>query len=114
MRCRWRPVEPSHLGPVLYSLVLERLVRPANTIRFCVLEPRARDFYDGREAAVGCCVAVLRAAVGRDQHNRGTSDLVGEPSTHCHEFRTRRAAHNVRFRLKGVKHFNHLVVGASR
>jgi hypothetical protein len=56
-------------------------------------------------------VAVLRSAAGRDPHDRGTSDLVGELSTQSQEVRTGWAAHNIRFHLTDVKHFHHPVVG---
>jgi len=39
------------------------------------------------------------------------SDLVGELATHSEAFRTRWAAHDVRFHNTGVKHFHHPVVG---
>jgi MmyB-like transcription regulator ligand binding domain len=48
---------------------------------------------------------------GRDPHDRGLSDLVGELSTQSEEFRTRWAAHNVRLHQTGAKHVHHPVVG---
>jgi hypothetical protein len=42
---------------------------------------------------------------------RDLSDLVGELSTQSAEFRTRWAAHNVRFHDTGVKDLHHPVVG---
>jgi len=48
---------------------------------------------------------------GRDPHNRGLSDLVGELATQSEAFRTRWAAHNVRFHNNGVKQFHHPDVG---
>jgi hypothetical protein len=39
------------------------------------------------------------------------SDLVGELSTRSDEFRTRWAAHNVRFHDAALKHLHHRVVG---
>ena len=56
-------------------------------------------------------VAILRTAAGRDPYDRDLSDLVGELSTRSETFRTRWAAHNVRFHNTGVKHLNHPVVG---
>jgi hypothetical protein len=86
-------------------------VRPVNTARFVFLDPRARDFYVDWERAATDVVAVLRSAAGRDPHDRDLSDLVGELSTQSDAFRTRWAAHNVRFHINGIKHFHHPVVG---
>ena len=52
-----------------------------------------------------------RRAAGRDPYDRELSDLVGELATQSDAFRTRWAAHNVRFHNTGVKHFHHPVVG---
>jgi transcriptional regulator with XRE-family HTH domain len=101
----------NQLGHALYSPVLESPIRPANTIRFVFLDPRAQEFYDNWDSAANDCVAVLRSSAGRDPYDRGTSDLVGELSTQSQEFRTRWAAHNVRFHLTGIKHFRHPAVG---
>lgn len=46
-----------------------------------------------------------------DPYDRDLSDLVGELSTRSEEFRTRWAAHNVRFHDTGVKDFHHSIVG---
>jgi hypothetical protein len=56
-------------------------------------------------------VAVLRSEAGRDPYDRGLSDLVGELSTQSESFRTRWAAHNVRFHDTGEKRLHHPVVG---
>ena len=56
-------------------------------------------------------VGILRSAAGRDPHDRDLSDLVGELSTQSDLFRTRWAAHNVRFHDTGVKRFHHPAVG---
>jgi hypothetical protein len=50
-------------------------------------------------------------AAGRDPCDREISDFVGELSTQSEEFRTRWAAHNVRFHNTGTKDFHHPVVG---
>ena len=54
---------------------------------------------------------VLRSEAGRDPYDRDLSDLVGELSTQSETFRTRWAAHNVRFHDTGTKRFHHPVVG---
>jgi transcriptional regulator with XRE-family HTH domain len=101
----------NHLGRALYSDLFATSHRPPNAARFIFLEPRSRDFYPNWEKAANDTVAVLRAEVGRDPHDRGLSDLVGELSTQSDEFRTRWAAHNVRQHITGIKHFHHPVVG---
>ncbi len=58
-------------------------------------------------------VAVLRAEAGRQPYDRGLTDLVGELSTRSQEFRTRWAAHDLRFQRTGRKQLHHRVVGAS-
>jgi hypothetical protein len=77
--------------------------RPVNTARFVFLDPRAETFYDDWERVAGECVAILRWAAGRDPHDRDLSDLVGELATQSEAFRTRWAAHDVRFHNTGVK-----------
>ena len=48
---------------------------------------------------------------GRNPHDRGLQDLVGELSTRSQEFRVRWAAHHVRIHTTGVKRLHHPVVG---
>ena len=62
-------------------------------------------------ASPATSAAILRSAAGRDPYDRDLSDLVGELATQSEAFRTRWAAHNVRFHNTGVKHFHHPVVG---
>ena len=85
--------------------------RPVNNARFVFLDPRAEVFYGDWERVAGECVAILRWAAGRDPDDRDLSDLVGELATQSEAFRTRWAAHDVRFHNAGVKHFHHPVVG---
>jgi transcriptional regulator with XRE-family HTH domain len=104
-------VAGNQLGYALYAPMFDGPARPANTARFAFLEPRARDFYVDWEFAADQVVAILRSEAGRDPHDRNLQDLVGELSTQSNEFRTRWAAHNVRFHDTGVKHIHHPVVG---
>ncbi len=101
----------NQLGYALYSPMLESTIRPANTARFAFLDPRAREFYPEWDRAASDVVAVLRSEAGRDPHDRGLQDLVGELSTQSEEFRALWAAHNVRFHTTGVKRLHHPVVG---
>jgi transcriptional regulator with XRE-family HTH domain len=103
----------NQLGYALYCDMFSRAAGsgPANSARYVFLDPGARDFYVDWERAPSDVVAVLRSAAGRDPYDRDLSDLVGELSTQSAEFRTRWAAHNVRFHDTGAKDFHHPVVG---
>ncbi len=99
------------LGRALFSELFVAPARPANFARFVFLEPRAREFYSDWDRAATDSVAILRSAAGRDPHDRDLSDLVGELSIRSEDFRTRWAAHNVRFHATAVKRVHHPVVG---
>ena len=99
------------LARALYAPTFDTPVRPPNTARFNFLDQRARDFWPNWERALDETVALLRTEAGRDPHDKGLSDLVGELSTRSDAFRTRWAAHNVRLHSTGAKHFRHPVVG---
>ena len=99
------------LGRAFYSQHFDSPHGPANSARFIFLDPRATEFYVNWEQVATDAVAILRSEAGRDPHDRGLSDLVGELSTQSDIFRTRWAAHNVRFHDTGVKRFHHPVVG---
>jgi transcriptional regulator with XRE-family HTH domain len=101
----------NQLGRALFSELYAAPARPVNSARFVFLDRRAETFYDDWERVAGECVAILRWAAGRDPHDRDLSDLVGELATHSEAFRTRWAAHDVRFHNIGLKHFHHPVVG---
>ncbi len=103
----------NQLGYALYSDMFSRATGPGpvNSARYVFLDPGARDFYVDWDRAASDVVAVLRSAAGRDPHDRDLSDLVGELSTQSAEFRTRWAAHNVRFHDTGTKDLHHPVVG---
>jgi transcriptional regulator with XRE-family HTH domain len=101
----------NQLGRALFSELYAAPARPVNSARFVFLDPRAETFYDDWERVADWCVATLRWAAGRDPHERDLSDLVDELATHSEAFRTRWAAHDVRFHNVGVKHFHHPVVG---
>jgi transcriptional regulator with XRE-family HTH domain len=103
----------NQLGYALYSDMFARAPGPGpvNSARYVFFDAGARDFYADWSRAAGDVVAVLRSAAGRDPYDRGLSDLVGELSTQSAEFRTRWAAHNVRFHDTGTKDLHHPVVG---
>ena len=101
----------NRLGYALYSEMFASPQRPVNTARFTFLDARALNFFLDWDLVATLVVAALRSEAGRDPYDRGLSDLVGELSTQSQDFRTRWAAHNVRFHDTGVKRFHHPVVG---
>jgi transcriptional regulator with XRE-family HTH domain len=101
----------NELGRALYAPLFESREQPANSARFTFLDPAAVDFYADWERVANDLVAHLRSEAGRNPYDRGLSDLVGELSTRSDEFRTRWAAHNVRFHRTGSKRLHHPVVG---
>src|SRR4051794_28051680 len=102
----------NRLGRALYPALFGAGRRqPANWARFVFLNLEARNFYGDWDRTAKDCVAILRSEAGRNPHDRELSDLVGELATQSEEFRGLWAAHNVRLHTKGVKRFNHPVVG---
>jgi len=99
------------LGRALYSQHFDSPHGPPNSARFIFLDPRAAGFYADWEQVATDAVAVLRHEAGTDPYDRDLSDLVGELSTRSETFRTRWAAHNVRYHDSGAKRFHHPVVG---
>jgi len=101
----------NRLGAALFAPVLSSPAQPANNARFMFLDPAAPEFYADWERQAQDVVAMLRAEAGRNPHDKGLSNLIGELSTRSEDFRTWWAAHNVRFHRTGVKRFRHPVVG---
>jgi transcriptional regulator with XRE-family HTH domain len=101
----------NRLGRAFYSQHFDSPHGPPNSARFIFLDPRAPDFYVDWEQVAIDAVAILHSEAGRDPYDRDLSDLVGELSTRSDMFRTRWAAHNVRFHDTGSKRFHHPVVG---
>jgi transcriptional regulator with XRE-family HTH domain len=103
----------NQLGYALYSDMFGAAAGPGpvNSARYVFLDPGARELYVDWDRAASDVVAVLRSAAGRDPYDRDLSDLVGELSTQSADFRTRWAAHNVRFHDTGTKDLHHHVVG---
>jgi transcriptional regulator with XRE-family HTH domain len=99
------------MGRALYSLAFESPARPVNLARFVFLDPRAQLLHPSWSDSANTSVAILRTEAGRNPHDRGLTDLVGELSTRSEEFRSRWAAHNVRLHRSGTKHFHHPAVG---
>ena len=99
------------LGRALFSGLYAGPVRPPNHARFVFLDPRAEAFYADWDRAARDTAAILRAAAGRDPHDRDLSDLVGELATQSEAFRAHWAAHDVRIHSTATKQFDHPVVG---
>ncbi|MBD3943796.1 helix-turn-helix domain-containing protein [Microbacterium sp. NEAU-LLC] len=109
-------VAVNELGRAFYSPVIGDGAhssggRTPNLARFQFLDPAAHDFYPDWELFARMCVGIMRAEAGRDPHDKGLQDLVGELSTQSETFRTLWAAHDVRTHGAGTKRFTHPVVG---
>ncbi|QCO98488.1 helix-turn-helix domain-containing protein [Arthrobacter sp. 24S4-2] len=104
-------VASNALGRALYAPILADPLRPANSARFVFLNPDARSFYPDWDQVSNDVVAILRSYAGQHPHDKSLRDLIGELATRSDEFRTRWAAHNVRFHRTGMKRLHHPVVG---
>jgi MmyB-like transcription regulator ligand binding domain len=78
-----------------------------NNARFTFLSPAARVYYPDWEHGADSIVASMRSAAGRNPHDKGLTDLIGELVTRSDEFRYRWSAHNVRFHRSGTKRILH-------
>jgi transcriptional regulator with XRE-family HTH domain len=101
----------NRLGYALYSEMFTDPARPANNARFVFLNERSKAFFPDWERAADDIVAMLRSEAGVNPYDRDLSDLIGELSTRSEVFRTKWAAHNVRFHRTGTKRLHHPEVG---
>ncbi len=101
----------NRLGFALYSEMLTDPLRPANNARFVFLNPRSHEFFVDWDRAADDIVAMLHSEAGRNPYDRTLTDLIGQLSTQSETFRTRWAAHDVRFHRTGRKQLRHPVVG---
>jgi transcriptional regulator with XRE-family HTH domain len=99
------------LGRVFYRQLIGDGGRTPNMARFQFLDPVSREFYPDWDLFAQMCVDIMRAEAGRDPHDRGLQDLVGELSTRSEVFRRLWGAHNVRTHGTGTKRFHHPDVG---
>lgn len=106
-------IATNDLGRAFYSPVIGDgdSGRTPNLARFQFLDPAAREFYPDWDLFAEMCVAIMRAEAGRDPHDKGLQDLVGELSTRSETFRRLWAAHDVRIHGAGTKRFHHPLVG---
>jgi transcriptional regulator with XRE-family HTH domain len=101
----------NQLARAFFSDLYDGGGRPPNLARFQFLDPAASRFYPDWDLIADMTVDVLRTEAGRNPHDAGLHDLVGELCTRSDAFRTRWGAHNVRRHGTGVKRFHHPVVG---
>lgn len=101
----------NRLARALYVPVLADPRRPANNARFVYLNPAAQDFFADWDRAADDIAAMLRSEAGSNPRDKHLIELIGELSTQSEEFRTRWAAHNVRFHRTGRKVIQHPVAG---
>jgi hypothetical protein len=101
----------NRLARALYAPVLADPRRPANNARFIYLDPAAPEFFADWERAADDIAAMLRPEAGSNPHDKQLIELIGELSTRSQEFRSRWAAHNVRFHRTGHKRIHHPVAG---
>jgi transcriptional regulator with XRE-family HTH domain len=101
----------NRLARALYAPVLADPRRPANNARFVYLDPNARRFFADWDRAADDIAAMLRSEAGSNPHDKQLIELIGELSTCSEEFRSRWAAHNVRFHRTGRKTIHHPVAG---
>lgn len=99
------------LARAFYLDVYDMPAQSPNIARFTFLDDRAHQFYPDWGMFADVTVAILRTEAGRDPHNKGLHDLIGELSTRSEEFRRRWGTHDVRHHGTGVKTFNHSIVG---
>ena len=101
----------NRLARALYAPLLAGPRPPANNARFIYLDPASGDFFTDWERAADDIAAMLRLEAGRNPYDKKLVELIGELSTRSDDFRTRWAAHNVRFHRTGHKRLRHPVVG---
>jgi transcriptional regulator with XRE-family HTH domain len=102
----------NHLGRAMHSSLYDRDAgSPPNFARYTFLDEDSHWFYPDWDLAADTAVAILRTEAGRDPHDKGLHDLVGELSTRSDEFRRRWSSHNVRIHGTGIKQFHHHIVG---
>ncbi|MER7250470.1 helix-turn-helix transcriptional regulator [Kribbella sp. NPDC000426] len=104
-------VAANGLSRALYAAMFADPRRPANTARFIFLDPASRDFFVDWDRAADDTAASLRLQAGRTPHDKALTQLIGELSTRSETFRTRWAAHDVRFHRSGRKKLHHPIVG---
>ena len=105
-------VATNQLGRALNAPLFADPRRPVNNARFMFLnEEASRQFYPDWEKGADDIVATMRGYAGKQPHDKQLTDLIGELVTRSDAFRTRWAAHNVRFHRTGLKRIHHPIAG---
>lgn len=99
------------LGRALFADAYSDAGTAFNLGRYLFLDPRSREFFVEWDRVARDSVAAMRIEAGRNPHDRGLTDLVGELLTRSDEFRTWWAAHDVRFHNTATKTLRNSVVG---
>lgn len=103
-------VATNSLARALYSVLYTHAPKAPNVARFTFLDPNARQFWPDWDQVADDLTAHLRAAA--NPLDRRLTELVGELSSRSDTFRELWARHDVRAHARGVKRFQHPVVGA--
>lgn len=98
-------------GIALYDGIFDRDSLPMNLARFLFLDHRASTFYRDWEQVADDMVAALRQEAGKNPHDKGLTDLIGELATRSQEFSTRWAGHNVKHHRSTHKRIHHQMLG---
>jgi hypothetical protein len=104
-------VAANALGRALYAPLLDDAASQSNIARFMFLSSAARTFFPDWDRDAANIVATMRTYAGQDPHDKVLTDLIGELVTRSDVFRTRWAAHNVRYHRSGIKRIHHPEVG---
>jgi transcriptional regulator with XRE-family HTH domain len=103
-------IATNSLARALYSVLYTDARKAPNVARFTFLDPYARQFWRDWDQVADDLTAHLRAAA--NPLDRALTELVGELSVRSGTFRELWARHDVRAYGRGVKRFQHPVVGA--
>jgi transcriptional regulator with XRE-family HTH domain len=103
-------IATNSLARALYSVLYTDARTAPNVARFTFLDPYARQFWRDWDQVADDLTAHLRAAA--NPLDRALTELVGELSVRSGTFRELWARHDVRAYGRGVKRFQHPVVGA--
>ncbi|WP_419702963.1 helix-turn-helix transcriptional regulator [Promicromonospora sp. NFX87] len=101
----------NQLGRALLAPMLDDPSVGRNMPRYMFLSPGSRNFYPDWEQGADNTVSSLRSAAGRNPHDKGLTDTIGELVTRSDAFRYRWSAHDVRYHDTGTKRIHHPDVG---
>lgn len=101
----------NELARAVFAPILDDPANQRNNARYTFLNPASQNFYLDWEAGADSIVASLRVEAGRNPHDKPLTDLIGELVTRSDVFRTRWAAHDVRYHRSGLKRLHHPLVG---